>query len=160
MNKEKTTCDYKGELEKNFVIAIVPIGNSMWPTLKNKKQSVIVCKKTERLKALDVALYQREDGTYILHRIMQVTDFGYLMCGDSQFSFEKVNEDAVIGVMTAYYHGKKSIEVLDPKYKNKVKKWFANEKRRKKKVKNFFVRQNIKSKIKRFVKKLLGKKNV
>ena len=52
--KEQSNCDYEKELVKNGVIAFVPSGNSMWPTLKHRKQSVIVKLKTEKLKKLKV----------------------------------------------------------------------------------------------------------
>ncbi len=41
----KSEACYKTELDKNGAIAFVPSGNSMWPILKNKGQSVIVVKK-------------------------------------------------------------------------------------------------------------------
>ena len=74
MKNKKLNFDYKEQLKNNNVIAIVPTGNSMWPTLKNRKQSVIIARKTQRLKPFDVALYLRENGTYVLHRVMKVND--------------------------------------------------------------------------------------
>ena len=84
--------NYKTELLKNGAIAFVPSGNSMWPILKNRKQSVIAVKKTEKLRRFDVALYERDNGAFVLHRVMKSTDYGYVICGDSQFSLEKVRE--------------------------------------------------------------------
>lgn len=141
------TADYKTELEKNGAIAFVPGGNSMWPILKNKSQSVIILPKTEKLKRFDVALYQRDNGTYVLHRVMQPTEYGYVMCGDSQFTLEKVREEAVFGVMTSFYRGKNSIEVTDKEYIKEVEDWYGNERRRKRKINNFFFKQKIKNKI-------------
>lgn len=152
--------DYRKELEKNNAIAIVPTGNSMWPTLKNRKQSVIINKKTQRLKPLDVVLYERENGDYVLHRVIEVSDKGYVTCGDSQTYLEDVKEDAVIGVMTSFYHGKECVEVSNPKYINKVKKWYKNEKRRQRKIKRYFSIQKIKWKFKYVIKRIVGKKNV
>ena len=105
--------DYKSQIEKNGAIAFVPGGNSMWPMLKNKKQSVIVVAKTQRLKKFDVAFYLRDNGAFVLHRVMQVLDDGYVMCGDSQFTLEKVKEENVFGIMTSFYRGKKCVEVTD-----------------------------------------------
>lgn len=148
---------YRTELENKNVIAIVPTGNSMWPMLKHRKQSVLVSKKTQRLKPFDVALYERKNGTYVLHRVMELTDTGYVICGDSQSYFEEVKEEAVIGVMTAFYRGKKCIEATDEKYIAKVQKWYSNEEKRAKKAKRFFFIQNIKYKIKYYTKRLIGK---
>lgn len=156
MTENKT--DYIDELLKNGVIAFVPSGNSMWPTLKNRKQSVIVKKKSQRLKAMDVALYKRDSGTCVLHRVMKVLPNGYLMCGDSQFVIEKVAEVNVFGVMTAFYKGKRCIEVTDKDYIEYVKRLFSNEKRRKFRVKMFYFRQNLMSLPKRVLRKFFKKR--
>ena len=152
--------DYIEELIKNGVIAFVPSGNSMWPTLKNRKQSVIVKKKTERLKAMDVALYKRESGSCVLHRVMKVLPNGYIMCGDSQFALENVKEENVYGVMTAFYKGKRCIEVTDKDSIEYVKRLFANEKRRKFRVKMFYLRQNLMSLPKRVLRKIFFRRKI
>ena len=149
--------DYKTELEKNGVIAFVPGGNSMWPTLKNRKQSVVVKTKTERLKRFDVALYLRPEGTFVLHRVMDKTDSGYIMCGDSQLTKESVKEENVFGVMIGFYRGEKYIEVTEPDYIKEVETWYGNEKRRKRVLKNFHFRQRVKNKLKRIAKKIFRK---
>lgn len=151
-------CDYIEELNKNGVIAFVPRGNSMWPTLKNKKQSVIVKKKTEKLRPMDVALYKRESGSNVLHRVIKTTKLGYIMCGDSQFTLEKVKEENVYGVMTGFYRGKRYIDVNDADYIAKVKKWYKNEKVRQFYVKAFYFFENLKSLPGKALHKLFGKK--
>lgn len=152
------TCDYAEELVKNGVIAFVPSGNSMWPTLKNKGQSVIVKLKTERLKPLDVALYRRENGANVLHRVIKTTKTGYVMCGDSQFTLEKVGEESVYGVMVGYYKGKRYVEVSDEDYVNGVKKLYANEKRRRARVNAFFFKERLKGFLRRGFNKLFRRK--
>ena len=152
------TCDYAEELVKNGVIAFVPSGNSMWPTLKNKGQSVIVKAKTERLKPLDVALYRRESGANVLHRVIKTTKSGYVMCGDSQFTPEKVKEENVYGVMVGYYKGKRFVEVSDEDYINAVKRLYANEKRRRARVNAFFFKEKLKAFPKRVLIKLFRRK--
>ena len=137
--------DYKTELEKNKVIAFVPGGVSMWPTLKHRGQSVVVGLKTEKLKRFDVAFYMRENGSYVLHRVMQATEDGYVMCGDSQWWQEPVKEEQVFGVMLGFYRGKKYIEVTDSKYVKEVEKWYGRRFIRKVRLKLFRIRQKIKS---------------
>lgn len=157
-NKEKNFTDYRAEIEKNKVLGFVPGGNSMWPTLKNRGQSVIVLPKTEKLKKYDVALYRRDNGVYVLHRVMEPTSFGYIMCGDSQFTLEKVKEENVFGVMTSFYRGKRCIEVTDPDYIKEIERWYGNPKRRKRKLNCFFFRQKVKGKLKAIIRRL--KRNV
>ena len=141
--------DMKTQLEKDGIIAFVPGGVSMWPTLKDKGQSVVVQKKTERLQKMDVALFLRADGSYVLHRVMAVLDDGYVMLGDSQINPEKVSEDQVIGKMTGFYRGKKYVDVNSSEYVEEIKKWFANGNRRKRILKRFYFKNAVKRRLKK-----------
>ena len=146
--------DYATELAKNGAIAFVPSGVSMWPTLKNRGQSVIVTAKKERLKRYDVALYIRAGNKYVLHRVMEAVDGGYIICGDSQFALERVKEEQVIGVMEGFYRGKKFVSVSDEKYKKEVEDWFRKKTRRKIKLKTFYFFRGIRAKLGRVARKL------
>ena len=153
MNNFNEKSNYRTELNKFGVIAFVPGGNSMWPILKNRKQSVVVTLKTERLKKYDVALYSRENDVFVLHRVMEVTPDGYIMCGDSQFTIEKVLEESVFGVMKGFYQGEKYVECTDKKYVERVNKWYKRKKLRKLRLKRFYFWQRVKCKLKRIFKK-------
>ena len=146
--------DYAAELAKNGAIAFVPSGVSMWPTLKNRGQSVIVTAKKERLKRYDVALYIRAGNKYVLHRVMEATGGGYIICGDSQFALEQVKEEQVIGVMEGFYRGKKFISVGDEKYKKEVESWYGRKIRRKIRLKIFYFFRGIRAKLGRVARKL------
>lgn len=145
--------DYKQELSKNGILAFVPSGQSMWPTLKNKKQSVVVIPKTIRLNKYDVGLYQKENGNYVLHRVISVTDNGYIMCGDSQFKPEMVNEEQVFAVMQGFYKGKRYIQSSDEKYCKFVKRWYKNLSWRKFRIKTHYFFIRVKNKISRLFSK-------
>ncbi len=141
--------DYKAKLNQNKILAFVPSGNSMWPTLKNKGQSVVVKAKEERLEKYDVALYVRGQNTFVLHRVLEVLDNGYIMCGDSQFTLEKVTEDQIFGKMIGFYRGKKYIDCNDEKYKKQVQNLYKRKNLRKFRVKFFFLRKSVINKLKR-----------
>ncbi len=97
-------------------------GVSMLPMLKNRRDTIVVTKKTERLQPLDVALYKRGD-LYVLHRVLQVTDTGYIIRGDNCYSDEIVPEKAVIGVLTEFFRKDKHIVcATDKKYHHYVKR--------------------------------------
>ena len=145
--------DYKSELNRKGIIGFVPGGNSMWPTLKDKSQSVVVKKKEGRLNKYDVGLYLRDDNTYVMHRVIEVLPDGYVFLGDSQITPEKVSEDKVIGVLLGFNRKKKFISVEDESYKKEIYKLFKNDKRRLKRVKRHFFILGVKSKIKRIFKK-------
>jgi hypothetical protein len=99
-------------------------GAMAWLIIKNRGQSVIITKKKERLKKYDVAFYIRDNGAYVLHRVIEVTDSGYVTCGDAQFMREQVGEEQVFGVLAGFYVGKEYIEATNQKYLRKVKRWY------------------------------------
>lgn len=151
--------NYKEKLIETGVIAFVPKGNSMWPTLKNARQSVVLLPKKERLKKWEVAMYERSDGSIVLHRIVDVVNGGYVFCGDSLEPREFVKEDKVFAYMQGFYRGKKYIETDSEKFRKETEKLYKNEKKRLKRAGRFFFRQRVKSKIARAFAKLKRRKN-
>ncbi len=123
------------------------VGISMYPMLKNRRDTIVVRPKTERLKPLDVALYKRGND-YILHRVLSLTDEGYIIRGDNCYSDENVPEDAVIGVLTEFFRKNKHYFCTDKKYLKYVKKRLKTYK-----VRRFFVL--LKGKIIGGIKKIL-----
>ena len=135
------------------------VGVSMLPMLKARRDTVVVVKKEGRLPPLDVALYKRADGAYILHRVLKVTESGYIIRGDNCYADEIVEESTVLGVLREFYQKDKHILCSDEEYLKYVKKrlqtYPARRKRvmRKRKIRAFL------SKIKRALKKpFSGKK--
>lgn len=126
------------------------VGVSMLPMLKNRRDTIVVKAKAERLKPLDVALYKRGD-TYILHRVLEVTESGYIIRGDNCYSDEIVPEGAVIGVLTEFFRKGKHVFCTDKKYINYAKRRVKSYKSR-----LFFVK--VKTKCKRIIKKIIGRK--
>ncbi len=87
-------------------------GTSMNPLLYQGVNKVYVEKPNGRLNKMDVALYRRDSGDYILHRVMKVTKTGYVMCGDNHYVFEYGITDAhILGVMKGYYKGSNYVDV-------------------------------------------------
>ena len=107
------------------------VGVSMRPMIISGRDVVVIEKKTKRLKPLDVALYMRNDKDYVLHRVLKVTDDGYIIRGDNCYSDEIVKEDEVIGVLTQYFKKEKPIMMDDKKYLRYVKRrlfWYKPRK--------------------------------
>ncbi len=112
-NKEKYTIEEI--LLSNGKYVGPTVGISMLPLLKNRRDTIVVSRKTERLKPLDVALYKRGDA-YILHRVLKVVNGGYIIRGDNCYADENVPESAVIGVLTEFFRKGKHIVCTDEKY--------------------------------------------
>ena len=101
------------------------VGVSMQPLLKNHRDTVVIQSKTDRLKPLDVALYKRGDD-YVLHRVLEVTDWGYIIRGDNCYSDERIKEDAVIGVLAEFFRKGKHVFCDDKKYLRYVHRRLKN----------------------------------
>lgn len=123
------------------------VGVSMLPMLKNRRDTIVVKPKTERLKRLDVALYKRGDD-YVLHRVLAPVEGGYIIRGDNCYSDENVPEEAVFGVLTEFFRKDKHILCTDKKYLR-----YAERRVKTYRFRRFFVR--IKWKIKGAIKKIL-----
>ena len=80
-------------------------GDSMLPFLHSRKD-VAVLESAERcsIKKYDVLFYKRDNGQFVLHRVVAVRGDLLDMCGDAQYTVEKgVPKSAVIGKLCGYY---------------------------------------------------------
>lgn len=123
------------------------VGVSMLPMLKNRRDTIVVLPKKQRLQRLDVALYKRGDA-YVLHRVLQPVEGGYIIRGDNCYSDENVPESAVIGVLSEFFRKGKHYSCTDKKY---VK--YAEKRLKTYKLRKFFVFAKLK--LKNAVKKVL-----
>ena len=122
-------------------------GYSMYPMLKDRRDTIVVRPKTERLKRLDVALYVSE-GRYVLHRVLDTVEDGYIIRGDNCYADEYVKEEDVFGVLTEFYRKNKHYLCTDKKYLRYAEKCVRTYPQRKKR---FF----RKMKFRKFVKNCL-----
>ncbi len=126
------------------------VGVSMLPLLKTRRDTIVVVKKTERLKPLDVALYKRGDA-YVLHRVLSVEEWGYIIRGDNCYADERILEKDVIGVLTEFFRKGKHVYCTDKRYIRYSKRIVKTYK-----LRRFFV-VNL-GRAKRFIKKILKKR--
>ena len=79
-----------------------------------------------QLKRGDVVLFQRADGSYILHRaISRPREKQFLCAGDNQYEAEQVSYDQVLAVVDSFIRGKKHVSVKDPVYRFVSWLWVA-----------------------------------
>ncbi len=87
-------------------VAACTWGLSMYPMLRNKKDTVIIEKLHRKLKRYDVPLYRLSSGKLVLHRIIKLTPDGYIIRGDNLYKNEyNVTDDNIIGVLKAFKRG-------------------------------------------------------
>ena len=88
------------EAVKNGNFVIHPKGVSMWPMIRSGKDSVVINPHKGRLKKYDIPLYKDHIDRYVVHRIIEVKDKGYVICGDGLFEIEyDITDEDIIGVV-------------------------------------------------------------
>lgn len=102
-----------------------PHGTSMLPMLKDGRDQVILSPLPEKLKKYDLPLYQRENGQYVLHRIVKVNG-DYTCMGDNQFVKEQgLHHDQMIAVVTHFMRKGKEYSTECFGYKTYCRLWCA-----------------------------------
>ena len=86
-----------------------PNGISMYPMLSDGENEVVIG-KAEDISVGDVVLCKTEDGGFILHRVDEIRNGGYILRGDNPLKREGIfNKDSVVGKMLGYYKNGKYI---------------------------------------------------
>lgn len=92
----------KPMLDAGKAVKFTVVGNSMYPIFRSDAEKVTVVKAV-KVKKRDVILYCREDGSYVLHRVVGRGKLGFKLCGDNQTIVEyPVKQEDVIAVMTSF----------------------------------------------------------
>lgn len=116
---------------KGMTFKIPITGTSMNPFLVAGRDYVLIKKPEFPLEIGDVPLYRRDNGAFVLHRVVDKTEKGYVMCGDNQFILEQGIEDRhIIGVMCTVCRDGKTFDVDDEEYIKVKKQYVRNVKRR------------------------------
>ena len=89
MRNNENPVSIEEQLETDGSIVHAIKGVSMMPLLRQGIDVAVIAKKgEERLKKYDVALYRRADGAYVLHRVFEVRENDYVICGDNCIFYE------------------------------------------------------------------------
>ncbi len=111
-------------LESGGEFRLYPRGTSMLPLLVQGRDSVVLKKITEHPRKGDILFYRRDDGAYVLHRVVGEDSAGYILCGDNHTALEHgVTDGHLIGIVTRIYRGEKPIEPASLPYRFYVWLW-------------------------------------
>lgn len=115
---------FEEEINRTGRLVYTNLGHSMMPLLRQHKDLMIIEKPVGRLKKYDAPLYKRENGQYVLHRILKVREHDYVICGDHCWVKEYgITDRQIIGVLTAVVRDGKTIPVTDRRYLAYVHLW-------------------------------------
>ncbi len=97
------------------------VGDSMYPMIK-PRDLLVIKKITQPLKKNDIPLYKRDNGQYVLHRIVKIKNGEYYICGDNRAFIERgITDRHIIGVLTDIVREGRTIPVNSPEFKSYVK---------------------------------------
>lgn len=93
-------------------------GFSMIPLLHDGGDRVVLEKPKAQLRVNDVAFCKTDDGRYVLHRVVENKNGGYVLRGDNCRSCEFCkSDDDVIGVVRCFIRRGKNVKVDALSYK-------------------------------------------
>lgn len=111
--------DMEALLAKGSMIRVKPRGYSMYPLfVPGRDEAVIAPLEEKKLRRGDVALYRREEGILVLHRIWKSGPEGFYMVGDNQREIEGPLEAGRIkGVLVGVVRKGRHFSVKNPLYR-------------------------------------------
>lgn len=89
-------------LNAGHEVTFSPRGSSMLPMFREGRDTVTLSRPQGKLKKYDIPLYRRENGQFVLHRVVRVGDT-YTCMGDNQFAPEHgIADGQIIAVCTSF----------------------------------------------------------
>lgn len=104
-------------------VQFTPRGTSMRPTILGGRDQVVLSPLSEKLKKYDLPFYRRDDGHFVLHRIVKAGKT-YTCIGDNQFQYESgIRQDQMLALATGFYRKGKFYDTSGLGYKIYVRLW-------------------------------------
>ena len=102
---EKDLISLVEALETKGEAMTLTAGISMRPMLRQGRDIVIIETVKRKLQKYDVPVYKRPNhDKYVMHRILKVTEDGYVIRGDNLMHKEyDIKDEHIVGVLKAFY---------------------------------------------------------
>lgn len=111
-------------LERHGQLILSPVGTSMYPLLMGGRDTVVISPPRFPLRRYDVALYERPDGSLVLHRVYRAGETSCVFCGDHLTELEEDVPNAwVCGLMTGAFRRERYFSVGAWWYKLYCRVW-------------------------------------
>lgn len=119
--------DYCRLLQTDAAVEALPLqvsGNSMFPFLTHRRDTVYLSRLTRPARRGDILLYRRDSGAYVLHRVFAVGEGSLTMLGDSQLSPEPgIRQEQILAVTEQVIRKGKTLRAGDPVWEFFAKTW-------------------------------------
>lgn len=114
---------FQERLAAGQMVKFAPQGISMLPMLRQGRDTVTLSPLSGPLKKYDLPLYRRDNGQYVLHRVVQAGQT-YTCLGDNQFEPETgLRHDQMLALVTAFSRGERVYSVTHPGYRLYCRFW-------------------------------------
>lgn len=103
-----------------------PRGISMLPLIKQERDAVVLVRdESISLSPMDIAFYKRDNGQFVLHRVMSCeADGTYTMCGDNQIYLEPgIRADQIIARVSKLYRRERLVRFDGIRYRIYLATW-------------------------------------
>lgn len=112
-------------LSKEDKVIITVKGHSMLPIIVADRDQVILEKKDfSNLEKGDIVLFKSKHGEYLLHRIHDTSDLGYLTIGDGNMDFYGwVRPHSIVAVVSKVVRKGKELDCKLPIWENVFRLW-------------------------------------
>ena len=112
------------QLAQGKNVRFSPRGTSMLPMLRQGIDKVVLSPVPGKLKKYDLPLYRRENGQYVLHRVVEA-GATYTCLGDNQFDKEPgLRQEQMIALVTVFTRGDREFSVTDWRYRLYCRLWY------------------------------------
>lgn len=114
---------FREQFDAGCNVRFSPQGTSMLPMLRQGIDSVVLSPISGHLIKYDLPLYRRDDGHYVLHRIIESGET-YTCMGDNEFAPEPgLRHSQMIAIVTSFRRGGRDYSVNHPGYKLYCRFW-------------------------------------
>lgn len=101
---------------------LVPNGVSMLPLIRPGVDTVVLA-LPNGVKVNDIVLYKRENDKFVLHRVIEIKNDEYIMCGDNQFRLEYgIKKDNILAKVVYFERDGKKIDDSNERYRKYIKR--------------------------------------
>lgn len=112
--------------EKGGKFRLFPRGVSMLPLIREGKDEILL-EAPKTIKKWDILLYRREDGTFVLHRLISVAKDGLVLCGDNQAVLERgVPRVAILARVCGIFRDGEYLSVDSPQLRRYARRRVAS----------------------------------
>ena len=105
-------------LDSGGEFRLYPHGTSMLPLIRQGIDSVSLRSLDRPPRKFDILFYKRQDGSYILHRVKEVTPDGFIMWGDNHTVLEYgITEENIIGYAARIFRSETELDCQSLRYR-------------------------------------------